>query len=165
MKASSACYDLAKRSEDEVGFLAGRCSTLKAYLCPSGRWTCGWGSTRGVTKDTVWTQEQADARLIEDMAAAERIVNARFVPSLKRPALTQGQFDALCDFVFNTGGAKFTEKSCTLLRWLNAGEPSEQVAEQFTRWVYGKNPKTGLMEPLPGLVKRRAAEKALFLSA
>ena len=40
---------------------------LKAYLCPAGVWTCGWGATGpDVVKGTVWTQEQADTRLIKD---------------------------------------------------------------------------------------------------
>lgn len=162
-KASKACYDLIKRSEDEKGFLAGKCSTLKSYICPSGLWTCGWGSTRGVTKDTVWTQEQADARLVEDVAESEALLLKRFTPSLKRPTLAQGQVDALVSFIFNMRKSQFTEARCTLLRQLNAGAPTEQVAEQFPLWVYGRDPKTGLKEQKPGLVKRRAAERALFM--
>jgi lysozyme len=114
--------------------------------------------------DPPCTEEQAEAWLREDVAIAERIVSTRFSPSLKRPTLTQGQFDALCSFVFNMGGEKFREATCTLLRWLNAGEPSEQVAEQFDRWVYSRDPKTGRAVKLSGLVARRLSEKQLFLS-
>jgi lysozyme len=97
--------------------------------------------------------------LQEDVGSAESIVDGRVhVP------ITQVQFDALVSFVFNLGGAKFTDTSCTLLRWLNQGLPAEQVADQFTRWVYGTDPKTRQPIKLPGLVRRRAAEKALFLS-
>ena len=42
---------------------------LKAYKCPAGVWTCGWGATDGVDRHTRWTQAEADARLCEDIAA------------------------------------------------------------------------------------------------
>ena len=44
---------------------------LKSYRCPAGVWTCGWGTTDGVTEDTEWTQEEADLRLAEDLAVFE----------------------------------------------------------------------------------------------
>jgi lysozyme len=62
-------------------------------------------------------------------------------------------------FVFNFGAEKF--RTSTLLRLLNEGRYSEAAA-QFPRWVNGTNPKTGLREVLPGLVKRRARERAMF---
>ncbi len=67
--------------------------------------------------------------------------------------LTQGQWDALSSFVYNLGPGAL-EKS-TLLRLLNAGDYSGAAA-QFDRWVYASGKK------LSGLVKRRAAERALF---
>ena len=156
VKASQASYDLVKRFES---------LRLNPYPCPAGLPTCGYGHTGGIRlTDKPCTEDQAEAWLREDMEEAERLVAERFRPSLKRPVLTQGEFDALCSFVFNVGGQKFKETQCTLLRWTNAGEPPEQIAEQFDRWVYARDPKTGRAVKLAGLVERRAAEKALFLS-
>lgn len=50
----------------------------------------------------------------------------------------------------------------TLLKKFNAGDDAG-AAEEFGKWVKAKNPKSGLREVMPGLVKRRAAERALFL--
>lgn len=148
---SDACPDLIKRREK---------LRLTPYPCPSGKPTIAYGHTRNVRlTDPPCTVEQAEAWLREDIDEAARLVNLR----VKVP-LTQGMMDALCSFVFNIGGERFKEPQCTLLRWLNAGLPKEQVAGQFDRWVYGRDQKTGRTFKLPGLVSRRAEEKALFLS-
>lgn len=68
--------------------------------------------------------------------------------------LTEPQYDALCDFVFNVGGAKF--KGSTLLAVLKAGE-FQRVPGQLRRWVLANG------KELPGLVTRREREIALFL--
>ena len=69
--------------------------------------------------------------------------------------LAQPQFDALVSFTYNLGASALA--SSTLLRKLNAGEPG--VGMEFDRWVYAGGKR------LPGLVRRRAAERALFESA
>jgi len=113
-------------------------------------WTIGYGHTRGVRRGDTCSEEQATAWLREDLGAAERAVR-----HLVEAPLSQGQFDALTSFVFNVGRSAFA--SSTLLRLLNAGDASG-AAEQFKRWNRGAD------GPLPGLVIRRAAERALFLS-
>jgi lysozyme len=129
---------------------------LIAYLCPAGVWTIGYGHTKGVKKGDTCTREQAEAWLLEDVRDAIASIEAMVtVP------LTQGQMDALVSFVFNFGAEKF--RISTLLRLLNQGL-YPLAAAQFSRWINGTNPKTGLREVMPGLVKRRAAEKALFES-
>jgi lysozyme len=95
------------------------------------------------------TQAQADAWLREDLAKAAACVNA----NVKVP-LTQNQFDALTDFCFNVGVGNFI--ASTLLRLLNAGNYAG-AATQFDRW----NLAAGRV--LPGLVKRRLAERQLFM--
>lgn len=130
--------------------------SLIAYLCPAGVWTIGYGHTKGVKKGDTCTREQAEKWLLEDVRDAITSIAAMVtVP------LSQGQIDALVSFVFNFGAAKF--QTSTLLRLLNEGKYKE-AAEQFPRWINGTNPKTGLREVMPGLVKRRAAEKTLFES-
>jgi lysozyme len=81
-------------------------------------------------------------------------VAAENVNQLATVPLTQNQFDALCDFVFNVGAGNFEES--TLLRKLNDGDYGG-AASEFDRWVHSGQ------TVLPGLVRRRAAEKALFL--
>lgn len=122
----------------------------KAYLCPSGKWTCGYGHTKGVGPDTKCTQEQAEKWLIEDLAEAyEAVVRRVTVP------LNDFQKAALVSFVFNVGERAFTKS--TLLAKLNQGDYVGAAAE-FGKWVWSRGKK------LEGLVRRREAEAALFMA-
>lgn len=123
---------------------------LKAYKpTPDDVWTCGWGSTKGVTEDTEWTQEQADARLLEDLQDAENCVCLATAGT----SITDNQYAALVSFVFNCGCRAF--KSSTLLvHFLDGRE--DLAAKEFDRWV-----KQG-HKTLAGLVKRRRSERELF---
>jgi len=121
---------------------------LRAYQCSADVWTIGYGHTAGVRPGDVITPEQADAFLRGDVADAERAVG-RFV----RVPLTQCQFDALVSFTFNLGSGNL--RTSTLLRLLNAGD-YPGAAGQLLRWVNAGGKR------LPGLVRRREAEKALF---
>ena len=128
---------------------------LEPYRCPAGLPTIGYGHTLGVTmKDDPITPEEADRMLRHDLDEAAKVVNARV-----RVPLTQGQFDALCDFVFNLGPARFVDASCTLLRKLNE-KSYQQASAEFYRW--DKAVVEGKVVALPGLTRRRAAERALF---
>jgi lysozyme len=120
------------------------------YLDPVGIPTAGVGHTGAdVVVGKQYTQEQVMKWLKQDMAWAEENVN-----KLVKVELTQNQFDALCDFVFNVGAGAFA--TSTLLKKLNAGD-YQGAADQFGRWVYAKG------KLLPGLVKRRKAQAELFL--
>jgi lysozyme len=122
----------------------------KAYLCPAGVLTIGYGSTGPHVTDGLWiTEEQAEALLKKDLARFERFVTAH------AGECTQGQFDALVSFAFNVGTGAL--KGSTLLRRHKAGLFT-QAADQFLRWN-----KAG-QRVLPGLTRRRAAERALYLS-
>jgi len=136
---SQACIDLVKASEG---------CRLTAYRDSVGVLTVGYGSTGGITEGQTITQQQAEDMLVDDLDAA-----ADGVRSLVTVPLTQGQFDALCDFVFNLGEGRLRDS--TLLRLLNEGRYSEAAA-QFRFWVMAGG------HPLPGLVTRRAAERAMF---
>jgi lysozyme len=144
MKPSPACRALACTSEQR---------RLIAYLCPAGIPTIGWGHTKGVKPGDTCSVQQADIWLSQDLEDA-----AAAVASLVHVPLTQGQFDALTDFVFNLGAARL--KSSTLLQLLNDGRVSA-AADQFRLWVHAK--VNGQDVVLPGLVTRRAAEAAMFL--
>ena len=124
---------------------------LKAYKCPAGVWTIGYGHTgKDVKEGLVITQEQAEHYLKNDV-----IIHSENVSRLVKRPLTQNQFDALVSFEYNVGYGNFA--SSTMLKLLNKSE-YQAAAEQFDRWVFAKGKK------LNGLVKRRKAEKELFLS-
>ncbi|MGR9044911.1 MAG: lysozyme [Gammaproteobacteria bacterium] len=94
------------------------------------------------------TEPEGVALLRDDMEIAERSVM-----TLVDVALTDGQFAALSDFVFNVGSGNFRQS--TLLRMVNSGR-HDQVPFQLRRWV-----KAGGRE-LPGLKLRREKEIALY---
>lgn len=115
-----------------------------AYRCPAGKWTCGIGHTSGVTATTTCTRKEAEQWLKEDLAPVEAYVNT--IEQVR----TQGQYDALVDFAYNLGLGNL--KSSTLLRKIKAGASTEDIQEQFRRWVYAGG------KVLKGLVKRREWE-------
>src|SRR5471030_715674 len=124
---------------------------LKSYQDSVGVWTIGYGTTRGIGPGMTISNEQAERMLQNDIA--------RFEPEIERLVkvlLNQGQWDALMSFTYNLGATNLG--SSTLLRLLNAKDYAG-AAEQFPRW----NKAGG--QVLNGLVKRRAAERALFLGA
>jgi lysozyme len=153
MNASENCFRLIEGSEG---------CALKAYPCPSGIPTIGYGHTSGVRLGMTCTPAQASAWLCEDVHFAEGLVRAHVTSPL-----TQSQCDALVSIIFNVGpGAKgvkdgiITLKSgvpSTLLRKLNAGD-STGAATEFPKWCHGAGSTL-----LAGLVTRRARERALFL--
>lgn len=127
---------------------------LKAYLCPAGVPTIGYGHTSGVRLGMVCTQAQAVAWLEADLRAAQAAVRRHV-----RVKLTPGQEAALIDFVFNLGEAKFAKS--TLLRLINAGKFSAVPAE-LRKWNKGR--VNGVLRVLPGLAARREAEVRLWLA-
>lgn len=142
MRVSSAGLSLIKHSES---FQA------KAYLCPAGKLTLGYGSTGPhVRPGMTITEPQASALLMQDVSRFEK-----GVLEAVKVSLSQHQFDALVSLAFNIGLGAF--RASTLVRKLNAGKFAE-AAQQFARWNRGDG------RVLPGLIVRRAAEAALFLS-
>lgn len=121
---------------------------LDAYLCPAGVWTIGYGHTKGVKEGDTIDQEAAEAFLIEDLEEFEG-----YVTEMVEVPLSQSQFDALVSWTFNLGPGNL-ERS-TLLAKLNQGEYTD-VPFEIKRWTRAG----GVI--LPGLVKRRNAEAALF---
>ena len=121
---------------------------LKAYVCPAGVLTIGYGSTGSHVKSGMTiTASDAEKLLQKDLVRFEESVN-----KLVKVPLTQGQYDALVSFAFNCGTNALAES--TLLRLLNSGDYAG-AADQFKRWTN---------QGLAGLVRRRKAEETLFLS-
>lgn len=135
----------------------------KAYYCPAGILTIGYGHTgTDVLPGMRVTQDQADAILRSDVAKFEAIVNKALTHSV-----TQGQFDALVSFCFNVGPGKAGAKDglvtlkngspSSLLRKTNSGDIGGAALE-FSKWTKANG------QELKGLVSRREAEKQVYLS-
>lgn len=126
-----------------------------AYYDPPGILTVCYGSTTNVVKGKKYSLEECRARLDTDMALAIDAVE-RCVPGLPENVLA-----AFGDAVYNVGPkiACDTQRS-TAARLLKAGEIAK-ACQQLPRW--DKANIAGVMVSLPGLTKRRAAEKTLCL--
>lgn len=123
---------------------------LKAYQCPGGVWTIGYGHTAGVKPGMVITEAQAEEYLKVNLIAFERYLNGLGL------ALNQNQFDALISFIYNVGTGNFSNS--TLLRKVRANPQDNSIMDEFLRWVYSKG------RVLPGLQRRRLAEMKLYFS-
>lgn len=125
-----------------------------AYLCPGGKWTVGYGHTSDagqpvVERGTSLSREQAEQVLradVERFAAGVR-------KDIRKP-LGDQQFSALVSFAYNVGLGAFRKSS--VLKAVNAGA-FDSVPRRLQLWVKAQG------RVLPGLVKRRAAEAALFM--
>jgi len=124
---------------------------LTAYKLPGERnWTIGFGhSSPEIRQGQVITIEEAEALFTRDVSKFTQGVWAR----LKVPT-TQNQFDALVSFAYNVGLANFTTSS--VLRFHNQKKFAD-VPKRLALWNKGSN-----MQVMPGLVKRRAQEGALY---
>ena len=142
---------------------------LDPYLDPLQIWTIGWGHAvvsngvmvRGADNKALAksmfpggiTLEQAETLLRGDLVS-----RTADVLRLVQVPLSDNQFGAIMSFVFNCGAANFG--ASTLLKLLNAGNVGG-AADQFLVWNKGR--KDGVLVELPGLTRRRRAERALFL--
>jgi lysozyme len=126
---------------------------LRAYPDPgSGRapWTIGYGTTKGVRLGMVITKAQAEEMFRRDLREIEQVVN-----DLIKVEITQTMFDALVSFAYNVGVGNL--RRSTLLKNLNQGD-IQGAADQLLRWNRARG------RVLPGLTRRRVAERDLFLS-
>ena len=122
----------------------------RAYLCPAGVWTIGYGSTGPhVAEGLVISEAQAEVLLRSDLVRFEEAVRCHALPA------RQGQYDALVSFAFNVGIAAFARS--TLLHCHRSGDFAG-AARQFARWDKSRG------RALPGLARRRAAERTLYSS-
>ena len=124
---------------------------LKAYRCPAGILTIGYGHTSAagapeVKEGMTITQQQA-----EDILKADLVKYEQPVAAMVKVDLEQNQFDALVDFAYNAGVGAL--KTSTLLKKINAGD-FDAVPDELMKWTKGGG------KVLPGLVRRRQAESA-----
>lgn len=130
--------------------------SLKAYNCPAGIWTIGYGNTqyengKAVKKGEVITLERAE-QLLE-------VILIKFVQQigeLVKSKVNQNQKDALTDFAYNCGVGNL--RSSTLLKKVNADPNDKTIRTEFEKWTRANG------KVLNGLVKRRTAEANLYFS-
>jgi lysozyme len=147
MRTSQAGLDLIKAFE---GFRA------RSELLPNGRWMVGYGHVRRAKKGVRVNKTEAEAILREyDLPPIER-----FVMRCILAPITQNEFDALVSLAFNIGPKAFSGSD--VVAGMNAGNRLEAAAA-FDLWRRAKI--GGRVQIVDALVRRRAAEKALFLNA
>jgi lysozyme len=123
---------------------------LMAYQDEGGVWTVGYGCTGpNITYGTFWTLEQAEAELKRRVERLQMQIG-----SVLETEPTPNELAAMTSLAFNIGLAAF--KKSSVLRFYNARD-TRDAADAFLMWVKVKG-ITSL-----GLVKRRQAERAIFL--
>ncbi|WP_446807979.1 lysozyme [Methylomonas sp. 2BW1-5-20] len=174
-------YDASEAAVELITQFEGK--RQQAYLCPANRLTIGCGhvilpkwdfglfridagtlarivdecqSRRILTQEAqvvlTISHEQVKQLLHRDVQQT-----ALFLRSITPVLINQNQFDALVSLIFNIGQGKYAQST---LRHKLHGRDFAGAAAEFDRWVMGTI--DGKKAPLPGLVKRRAAERALF---
>ena len=148
-KIGTAGAKLIKQFEGCAKALGG--GDFAAYPDPgtgADPWTIGWGTTGAdIEEGLIWTQAQCDERFDHDIKTYVATV-ATLIGKVKT---TQNQFDAMTSFQYNTG--KLSKS--TLLKKHLAGD-FDGAAAEFGKWTLAAG------KVMPGLVKRRAAEAALY---
>ena len=140
MEVSQSAIDLVKDFEG---------LRLKAYQCPAGIWTIGYGTTRSVWEGLQINEKQAEEFLERDLNYSVKKIS--FVVNVP---INQNQIDALASLIYNIGDSRFV--TSTLLYLINKGK-YDKAANEFLAWskIHGKQSH--------GLEERRARERSLFL--
>lgn len=145
MKTSKKGLELIKSFE---GFRA------RSVQLPNGTWVIGFGHTKAARAGLKVDKDDAELILrFRDLAPIEALLRERVLCPL-----TQNEFDALVSFAFNIGEDAFLASD--VLSHLNRGDRLS-AAEAMTPWRKGE--VDGALMVVDALVRRRAAEKALFL--
>ena len=111
---------------------------LKAYYCPSGKLTIGYGHAGAdVYIGQTITKDKAEEFFNNDLKRFEKGVN-----NLLKVKINQNQFDALVSFSYNCGLGKL--KTSTLLKLVNE-KKFQEASQQFSRWILSNGkPSNGL---------------------
>ncbi len=141
MRTSQAGINLIKQFEG---------CRLEAYKCPAGVWTIGYGHTAGVHPGQKISAAQAEAYLRADLEKYEKKVD-----KYSKYVWRQNEFDAMVSFAYNVGSIdQLTDKG---------RRDRKEIADAILKYNTAK--VNGSKKVLPGLTRRRQAERTLFLSA
>ena len=130
---------------------------LRAYICPSGLPTIGYGATFYMNGSRV---QIGDVITIDHADKLLHFQVKLFADEVRRTVksnINENQLGALVSFCFNVGGARFS--SSTLAKKVNANPSDSTIRNEFMRWTRGGG------KVLPGLVKRREEEANLYYAA
>lgn len=131
--------------------------SLKAYTCPSGLPTIGWGSTYYEDGTRVkLTDSPITTARAEELLANILIPFEKFVDSVTRDDINQNMFDSLVSFSYNCGTQNL--RNSTLLKKVNLNPNDPSIAIEFKKWNRGNG------KVLKGLVLRREEESKLYFS-
>ncbi len=144
-RVSRTAIDLIKRFE---GY------RQRAAQLPDGRWTIGHGHTLTARQGAEVSADDAEALLLYDLIAVSKVLTEQVFATLG-----QNEFDALSSFIFNIGAENFGRSS--VLKRLNEGAP---ILAAGAMELWRKAEVGGEKIVVDALVRRRAAEKALFLT-
>lgn len=139
---------------------------LHPYKCPRGIWTIGIGSTcykngQPVRETDRPLKDKAEAyELLNDHIKGISYTLERFLQKIPWK-LTENQFSALICFAYNLGTGPIVEADRTMHDAIKSRDHKKVVAAFL---VYNKATIDGQKKELPGLTRRREAEKALYLS-
>ena len=146
MKPSQKCINLIKQFE-------GLC--LKAYICPAGKVSIGYGATFYEDNKLVTIGDLISIKRAEDLLKFHADIIAAKLPKLN---LEQNQFDAIISFVYNVGIGNFLKS--TLYRIMKQNPNDDLIGDEFMKWTKAR--VKGELKTLKGLINRRKAEKNLY---
>ena len=138
LKTSENMIDIIKKFEG---------LRLRAYKCPAGVYTIGYGHTENVYPDSEISELMADQILRKDLEKFEQTINDLDLP------LLQCEFDSLVSFTFNVGIGNFNKST---LKKLLLQKKFFYAAKEFDKWVFANGKK------LSGLQSRRNKERKIF---
>lgn len=130
--------------------------SLKAYKCPAGIWTIGYGNTQYENGKAVKEGELITLERAEQLLEVILIKFVQQIGELVKSKVNQNQKDALTDFAYNCGVGNL--RSSTLLKKVNADPNDKTIRTEFEKWTRANG------KVLNGLVKRRIAEANLYFS-
>lgn len=126
--------------------------SLKAYQCPAGIWTLGYGQTKNIKEGMVWTQQQANDDLVN---TALDVIDQALKASPVLVNETMQRQAAIADFIYNLGLGNYNKSTLKLRvgqgNWISA-------ATEIKKW----NKAGGVV--LKGLTIRRNKEAELLLA-
>ena len=126
---------------------------MKAYTCPAGVWTIGWGFTQingvRVKKGDIINLEEADKELIKQLRTYENVVRKAIM--IKK--INQNQYDALVSLCFNIGGSSFRRSD--IVKLIN-NRNFIGACRIFNLWSSAAKKRS------KGLLRRRMSERNLF---
>jgi len=127
---------------------------LKAYICPAGKWTIGYGNTFYEYGSKVKKGDTISKNRAEELFENILYQFSKEVKSLLKTELNDNQFSALVSFSYNVGIGNFSKS--TLLKLVNINPSNPSIKNEFIKWNKGGG------KTLYGLTIRRQKEADIY---